>query len=62
MAKLQRHLALLREEYVKLQARYVDLQQKYQVVSASGDKEDSFVSRLLKKVAGLFENELYRLL
>ncbi|KAL3227785.1 hypothetical protein MRX96_003745 [Rhipicephalus microplus] len=53
VAKLQRHLSLLREEYVKLQARYADVERKYNVaVAASGNAgSDSFVSRLLKTVA-----------
>lgn len=57
--KLQRHMTLLREEYVKLQARYVELQQKHQMLSASSDKEETFVSRMLQKIAELFEKELY---
>ncbi|KAK8784758.1 hypothetical protein V5799_008871 [Amblyomma americanum] len=61
VAKLQRHLSLLREEYVKLQARYADVERKYNVaVAASGNAgSDSFVSRLLKTVASLFDQELY---
>nr|XP_037289089.1 LOW QUALITY PROTEIN: rabankyrin-5-like [Rhipicephalus microplus] len=61
VAKLQRHLSLLREEYVKLQARCADVERKYNVaVAASGNADsDSFVSRLLKTVASLFDQELY---
>ncbi|KAM7311320.1 rabankyrin-5 [Ixodes scapularis] len=61
VAKLQRHLSLLREEYVKLQARHAEVERKYNVaVAASGNADaDSFVSRLLKTVANLFDQELY---
>lgn len=61
-AKLQQHLTLLKEEYVKLQRRYSDLEQKYAVVAAtSGDvDQNSFVARLLLTVAGLFDQTLYR--
>jgi methenyltetrahydromethanopterin cyclohydrolase len=60
--KLSRHLTLLREEYVKLQSRYTEIEKKYNVLVASrGDQpeQDTFVSRLLKTVANLFEQELY---
>ncbi|XP_076367426.1 rabankyrin-5 isoform X2 [Tachypleus tridentatus] len=61
VVKLKRHLALLREEYVKLQTRLADLEKKYSIaVASSGNAdEDSFVSRLLKTVASLFDKELY---
>lgn len=60
--KLQNHLSLLREEYVKLQNKLADVEKKYQVASASAGQfgEDNFVSRLLKIVAELFNKELYR--
>ncbi|XP_077996108.1 rabankyrin-5-like isoform X2 [Glandiceps talaboti] len=59
--KLQRHLDLLRQEYVKLQNKLADVEQKYNVSSAAGGNlsEDSFVARLLKTVADLFDRELY---
>eukprot|EP00106_Octopus_bimaculoides_P020139 XP_014787581.1 PREDICTED: rabankyrin-5-like [Octopus bimaculoides] len=63
VTKLQNHLSLLREEYVKLQERLVDVEKKYHVAiattgqSAGGD--DSFVSRLLKTVGELFNKETY---
>ena len=65
-AKLQTHLALLRDEYVKLQRRLGDVERKYQVLLAStgggrgGGAEDNFVSRLLKVVSDLYDRELYR--
>lgn len=60
--KLSLHLNLLREEYVKLQNKYTEIEKKYNVlVASSGDQQtqDTFVSRLLKTVANLFEQELY---
>ena len=62
MQKLQTHLRLLREEYVKLQTRLSTLEKEHQVVLAAGGSTDAdnFVSRLLKTVADLFEKELYR--
>ncbi|XP_064648552.1 rabankyrin-5-like isoform X2 [Lineus longissimus] len=61
VTKLQNHLKLLREEYVKLQSKLADVERKYQVAAASAGqaKEDNFVSRLLKTVADLFDKELY---
>ena len=66
VAKLERHLSLLRQEYVKLQNRLIELEQKYSLaVAASGqagehNHENTFVSRLLKTVAELFDKDLYR--
>jgi len=63
--KLQTHLSLLREEYVKLQRRLVEAEKSYQVaVAGTGDGTDSsgFVTRLLKTVSDLYAKELYRLL
>ncbi|XP_041349199.1 rabankyrin-5-like [Gigantopelta aegis] len=61
VSKLQNHLSLLREEYVKLQNKYADLERKYQVavavVGAGG--QDSFVAKLLSLVADLFDKEQY---
>lgn len=52
LQKAQNHLSLLRQEYVKLQNRFVELEQKYNLLlveSGGGDFEkDSFVARLLK--------------
>ena len=59
--KLETHLKLLREEYVRLQNRYADLEKKYQIAAANGTVADnSFVSRIMKTVIELFESELYR--
>ncbi|KAL4223226.1 Ankyrin repeat and FYVE domain-containing protein 1 [Mactra antiquata] len=61
VTKLQNHLRLLREEYVKLQKRHADVEKKYQVLSAaSGQSSDNnFVTRLLNTVAELFDKPLY---
>lgn len=60
--KLQQHLDLLREQYVKLQQRHADLEQKYaRVLATSGNvSPDHFVSRLLKVVSELYDKALYR--
>ena len=64
VAKLERHLSLLRQEYVKLQNRLIELEQKYSLAVAAsgqtGEHENTFVSRLLKTVAELFDKDLYR--
>ncbi|XP_054749515.2 rabankyrin-5-like [Lytechinus pictus] len=62
--KLQRHLDLLRQEYVKLQNRLAEVEQKYNVATAANSgrgkgEEGNFVSRLLLTVADLFDKELY---
>jgi hypothetical protein len=62
VSKLQQHLVLLREEYVKLQQRYKTLEKNYNVINSTSKlDQNSFVSRLLKIVAELFNRELYRL-
>lgn len=60
--KLSNHLNLLREEYVKLQTKHQEIQKKYNLLLANlGDKqqEDTFVVKLLRTIANLFEQELY---
>ena len=61
-AKLQQHLNLLREQYVKLQQRHSDLEQKYtRAIATSGNASaDHFVSRLVRMVADLYDKSLYR--
>uniref|UniRef100_A0A915JK32 Uncharacterized protein n=1 Tax=Romanomermis culicivorax TaxID=13658 RepID=A0A915JK32_ROMCU len=71
--KLEKHLSLLRDEYSKLQTKLVEYERKYENLAATlgsdSDNleqadhlvENSFVNRLLKKVADLFEKDLYRL-
>ncbi|KAK7469532.1 hypothetical protein BaRGS_00036438, partial [Batillaria attramentaria] len=62
VAKLQSHLSLLREEYVKLQNRLADVERRYQVAAASspdGESDGSFVTRLLRIIADLYDKEQY---
>lgn len=71
VAKLKNHLSLLREEYVKLQGKYNELERKYSIAvaaGASGDgggdgasahDSDTFVSKLLNTVANLFDKDDY---
>ena len=67
--KLQKHLALLREEYVKLQNKYTELERKHNVLSSIANKNnqnphlfssENYISRLLKTISELFDKELYR--
>ena len=62
IAKLQQHLSLLKEEYVKLQTHCNELERKYALAAATAGEvnENSFVSKLLQTVAGLFDQNLYR--
>ena len=55
-------MELLREEYVKLQSKLAQVEKKYQVATAGqhGGDEDSFVGKLLRTVAELFDKPLYR--
>ena len=68
--KLQKHLALLREEYVKLQNKHTELERKYNLLSSIAnqhnqqhphnlDPSDNYISRLLKTISDLFDKDLY---
>lgn len=62
--KLESHLRLLKEEYIKLQKNYAELERKYsRAVASSGDKDlgefSSFVSRLAMTVATLYGRKTY---
>lgn len=62
--KLESHLRLLKEEYIKLQRNYAELERKYSKAAASsGDKDvgefSSFVSRLAMTVATLYGRKTY---
>ncbi|UJR28238.1 hypothetical protein I4U23_009488 [Adineta vaga] len=60
VVKLQQHLILLREEYVKLQQRHKTLERNFNVLNSTTKvDQESFVSRLLKIVAELFNRPLY---
>ena len=60
-AKLQKHLNLLRQEYVKLQNKTLDLEQKLAAVSATSGNvsEDTYASQLLKLSNDLHDKETY---
>lgn len=62
VAKLQKHLSLLRHEYVKLQSKLVEMEQKFSLASAaSGDLDkDSFIAQLLRLIADLFDKDSFR--
>jgi hypothetical protein len=66
---LQKHLSLLREEYVKLQNKHSELERKYNLVSSIAsqhnlnphlDPNDNYITRLLKTISELFDKDLYR--
>lgn len=58
--KLQQHLALLKDQYAKLQAKYNDLEKKYYNISAGmQDTEDTFAARLLKTVATVHDTATF---
>ena len=68
VAKLQKHLALLRQEYVKMQQKLADTERRCAVLAAQGSSQGSpspsapetFISRLLDIVADLYQQEHYR--
>ncbi|KAB7502063.1 Rabankyrin-5 [Armadillidium nasatum] len=60
--KVQKHLSLLREQYLGLQEKCVSLEQKLARVTAfnsAPEDQDSFIARLLKFVASLYNKEEY---
>ncbi|XP_062122617.1 rabankyrin-5 [Drosophila sulfurigaster albostrigata] len=61
--KLERHLALLKVEYTKLQRNYVELERKYNEIVASTEGESaefsSFVSRLALTASSLYGRSMY---
>lgn len=60
-AKLQKHLNLLRQEYVKLQNKTLDLEQKLAALSASSGNisEDTYASQLLRISHELHDKETF---
>lgn len=68
MAKLQKHLALLRQEYVKMQQKLADTERRCAMLAAQSSSQGSptpaaaetFISRLLDIVADLYQQEQYR--
>nr|XP_056721279.1 rabankyrin-5 [Euleptes europaea] len=62
VAKLEKHLMLLRQEYVKLQKKLTETERRCTLLAAQSNKEnasDSFISRLLAIVAELYGQEQY---
>ncbi|XP_057676703.1 rabankyrin-5 [Corythoichthys intestinalis] len=67
VAKLQKHLALLRQEYVKMQQKLADTERRCAVLAAqvsgpcstSPASADTFISRLLEIVSELYRQEQY---
>ncbi|KAH8288958.1 hypothetical protein KR044_003172, partial [Drosophila immigrans] len=61
--KLEKHLALLKEEYTKLHRNYEDLERKYNEIVASKEGEitefSSFVSRLALTASSLYGRSIY---
>lgn len=68
VAKLQKHLALLRQEYVKMQQKLADTERRCAVLAAQASGQgspssaaaDTFISRLLDIVADLYQQDQYR--
>lgn len=57
---MQQHLALLKQEYSKLQDKYNEIVGKYSALaSTTGTNENSFAFRLLKIISNLYDSELY---
>uniref|UniRef100_H3CT21 Ankyrin repeat and FYVE domain containing 1 n=1 Tax=Tetraodon nigroviridis TaxID=99883 RepID=H3CT21_TETNG len=67
VAKLQKHLALLRQEYVKMQQKLADTERRCAMLAAQAPGQSSpnstaastFISRLLDIVADLYQQEQY---
>ncbi|MBN3311601.1 ANFY1 protein, partial [Atractosteus spatula] len=62
VAKLQKHLALLRQEYVKMQQRLAESEKRCAVLAAQANQESAsatFIGRLLAIVAELYQQEQY---
>ncbi|KAL7834912.1 hypothetical protein SRHO_G00291590 [Serrasalmus rhombeus] len=64
--KLQKHLSLLRQEYVKMQQKLVETERRCSMLAAqasghgsSTQPSDSFISRLLAIVADLYQQDQY---
>ncbi|KAJ7409125.1 ubiquitin conjugating enzyme E2 G1 [Willisornis vidua] len=63
VAKLEKHLMLLRQEYVKLQKKLVDTERRCSLLAVEANQDnasDTFISRLLTIVAELYQQEQYR--
>lgn len=63
VAKLEKHLMLLRQEYVKLQKKLADTERRCNLLAAQANQDsasDTFITRLLAIVAELYQQEQYR--
>uniref|UniRef100_A0A8C3C4F5 Uncharacterized protein n=1 Tax=Cairina moschata TaxID=8855 RepID=A0A8C3C4F5_CAIMO len=63
VAKLEKHLMLLRQEYVKLQKKLADTERRCNLLAAQANQDnasDTFISRLLAIVSELYQQEQYR--
>ena len=64
MTKVKQNLDLLREQYVRLQARYNELEQKHNRLLAStggeGGSAEGYVTRLITMSNNLYDKPLYR--
>jgi hypothetical protein len=68
VSKLQLRLQLLREEYVKLQSRLAEVERENAILVATSSANKNgqtysgknFVSEILKKIAELFNQQVYR--
>ncbi|KAJ8412357.1 hypothetical protein AAFF_G00126930 [Aldrovandia affinis] len=62
VAKLQKHLALLRQEYVKMQQRLAETERRCAVLAAQANQDstgESFIGRLLTIVGELYQQDQY---
>ncbi|KAG8230642.1 hypothetical protein J437_LFUL006839 [Ladona fulva] len=57
--KLQQHLTLLKEEYVKLQTYCNELEKKCATASDEENGKNSFVQKLIRIIGNLFDKEQY---
>lgn len=56
---MQQHLALLKQEYSKLQAKYHNLETKYSAIAANSENSETFASRLLSTINTLYDSPIY---
>lgn len=64
------HLEILRNEHVRLQTKYAELQRRYDILEANrvlqnaneftGGKDSGFVKRLIDTVLHLYNKDIYR--
>lgn len=64
------HLEILRNEHVRLQTKYAELQRRYDILEANrvlqnaneftGGEDSGFVKRLIDTVLHLYNKDIYR--